>query len=75
MVGDQAFEVEINDGRVFTIPADKTIVEVLEDPNSKPAGLLKKAFGGAAIVKGEALDAMMASDYKAAGELLDAVSN
>ena len=25
------FEVEIADGRVFTVPADKTIVEVLED--------------------------------------------
>ncbi|MEZ5714901.1 MAG: indolepyruvate oxidoreductase subunit beta family protein [Paracoccaceae bacterium] len=29
--GDKPFEVEINDGRVFTIPADKTIVEVLEE--------------------------------------------
>ena len=29
--GDQPFEVEINDGRVFTIPADKTIIEVLEE--------------------------------------------
>lgn len=29
--GDQPFEVEINDGRVFTIPADKTIIDVLED--------------------------------------------
>ena len=29
--GDQPFEVEINDGRVFTIPADRTIVEVLEE--------------------------------------------
>ncbi|PIE10374.1 MAG: oxidoreductase [Rhodobacterales bacterium] len=29
--GDQPFEVEIGDGRVFTIPADKTIVEVLEE--------------------------------------------
>ncbi|WP_299351094.1 Rieske 2Fe-2S domain-containing protein [uncultured Shimia sp.] len=28
--GDKPFEVEIADGRVFTIPADKTIVEVLE---------------------------------------------
>lgn len=29
--GDQPFEVEIGDGRVFTIPADKSIVEVLEE--------------------------------------------
>lgn len=29
--GDQPFEVEINDGRVFTIPSDRTIIEVLED--------------------------------------------
>ncbi|WP_420413952.1 PDR/VanB family oxidoreductase [Roseibium sp.] len=29
--GDQPFEVEISDGRVFSVPADKTIVEVLEE--------------------------------------------
>ncbi|MFV0492550.1 MAG: PDR/VanB family oxidoreductase [Pseudorhodobacter sp.] len=29
--GDQPFEVEIADGRVFTIPAGKTIIEVLEE--------------------------------------------
>lgn len=29
--GDQPFEVEIADGQVFTIPADKTIIEVLEE--------------------------------------------
>ena len=29
--GDQSFEVEIADGRVFTIPADKTIIEILEE--------------------------------------------
>ena len=28
--GDQPFEVEINDGRVFTIPAGQSIIEVLE---------------------------------------------
>ncbi len=30
-VDDAAFEVEINDGRCFTIPPGKTIIEVLED--------------------------------------------
>lgn len=29
--GEKSFEVEIADGRVFTIPADKSIVEVLEE--------------------------------------------
>ena len=29
--GDDSFEVEINDGRVFTIPAGRTIIEVLEN--------------------------------------------
>lgn len=29
--GDAAFEVEINDGSVFTIPPGKTIIEVLEE--------------------------------------------
>lgn len=30
-VGDQSFEVEIGDGRVFEIPPGKTIIEVLEE--------------------------------------------
>lgn len=30
-VGDRPFEVQINDGRVFNIPADRTIIEVLEE--------------------------------------------
>ena len=29
--GDTAFEVQINDGTVYTIPADKSIIEVLEE--------------------------------------------
>jgi len=29
--GDQPFEVEINDGQVFTIPPGKSIIDVLED--------------------------------------------
>jgi vanillate O-demethylase ferredoxin subunit len=29
--GDQSFEIEISDGRVFTIPAGKTIIEILEE--------------------------------------------
>ena len=29
--GDQAFEVEINDGRTFTIPPGRSIIEVLEN--------------------------------------------
>lgn len=29
--GDKPFEVEISDGRVFTVPADKSIIDVLEE--------------------------------------------
>lgn len=31
VAGDSAFEVQINDGSVFTIPAGKTIIDVLEE--------------------------------------------
>ena len=39
----------------------------------KPSGLLNKAFGGATIIKGADLDALVQSDYESAGALMEAV--
>ena len=39
----------------------------------KPSGLLNKAFGGATIIKGVDLDALVQSDYESAGALMEAV--
>lgn len=40
--------------------------------NGKASGMIKKAFGGASINKGDALDAMFQAEYDAAGALMKA---
>ena len=48
---------------------------VVENPETKAGGLIKKAFGGASVIMGGDLDAMVASDYASAGDLLKAASD
>ena len=50
------------------------IKDVVENPETKAGGLIKKAFGGASVIMGGDLDAMVASDYASAGDLLKAAS-
>ena len=50
------------------------ITGVVENPETKAGGLIKKAFGGASVIMGGDLDAMVASDYASAGDLLKAAS-
>ncbi|MDJ0639523.1 MAG: tripartite tricarboxylate transporter substrate-binding protein [Paracoccaceae bacterium] len=50
------------------------IAAVAEDESTKAGGIIKKAFGGASVIKGADLDALVASDYEAAGALLKAAS-
>ena len=47
---------------------------VVENPETKAGGLIKKAFGGASVIMGGDLDSMVASDYMSAGDLLKAAS-
>ena len=47
---------------------------VVENPETKAGGLIKKAFGGASVIMGGDLDAMVTSDYASAGDLLKAAS-
>ena len=52
----------------------QAIADVVEDPDSKAGGLIRKAFGGPAVITGDELDALMASDYAQAADLLEAAS-
>ena len=45
---------------------------VASNPESKAGGLIKKAFGGATIIKGAELDALLVSDSAASSELMEA---
>ena len=47
---------------------------VVENPETKAGGLIKKAFGGASVIMGGDLDAMVTSDYASASDLLKAAS-
>lgn len=47
---------------------------VVENSETKAGGLIKKAFGGASVYTDSELDALVASGYASAGELLAAAS-
>ncbi|MEY8837732.1 tripartite tricarboxylate transporter substrate-binding protein, partial [Cribrihabitans sp. XS_ASV171] len=50
------------------------IADIVNDPDTKAGGLIKKAFGGATTIMGAELTEMLASDHEVAADLLDAVS-
>lgn len=52
----------------------QAIADVVKDESSKANGLITKAFGGPAVIMGDDLTALMASDYAASGDLLAAAS-
>ncbi|MDF2369315.1 MAG: tripartite tricarboxylate transporter substrate-binding protein [Rhizobiaceae bacterium] len=52
----------------------QAIAGAVTDDATKAGGFIKKAFGGAVVIKGTELDAMLQSNYDAAGALLKAAS-
>jgi tripartite-type tricarboxylate transporter receptor subunit TctC len=52
----------------------KAIGDVVSAPNTKAGGLIKKAFGGATVIQGAELDALLSDGYTSAGDLLKAAS-
>ena len=50
------------------------IGDVVSDEATKAGGLIKKAFGGASVIAGDALTDLVASDHAQAGALLEAAS-
>lgn len=51
------------------------IGEVITTEGMKSNAMISKAFGGPAVIAGDAAQALVEGDYSAAGELLDAASN
>lgn len=49
------------------------IAEIVKDEKTKAGGIIKKAFGGAAVIQGSALDKLMAEEVKSTKGLLAAV--
>ena len=49
------------------------IVEAISDESSKASGIIKKAFGGAVVIKGAELDALVQAGFDDAGTLMKAV--
>jgi tripartite-type tricarboxylate transporter receptor subunit TctC len=52
----------------------EAIAAVASDPDSKAGGMIANAFGAPVTITGDELDSMLAQDYEAAGELLEAAS-
>lgn len=50
------------------------IASVASDESSKAGGIIKKAFGGAAIISGDDLTNLLGDGYLKADELLDVAS-
>ncbi|MEZ5610511.1 MAG: PDR/VanB family oxidoreductase [Rhodocyclaceae bacterium] len=76
VAGDQAFEVELaQSGQVLTVPADKTILEVLEDAGCDPMYDCKRGECGvctAAVLEGvpDHRDYFLSDAEKAGGKLI-----
>jgi len=50
------------------------ISSIASDESTKAGGLIKKAFGGSATIKGAELDALLADGFSGAGELIKVAS-
>ena len=48
------------------------IIEIVTDPETKAGGIIKKAFGGAAIISGADAEALLEADVAAAADLIKA---
>ncbi|MEO1550437.1 MAG: tripartite tricarboxylate transporter substrate-binding protein [Pseudomonadota bacterium] len=53
----------------------EAIASVVSTSGTKTNAMVTKAFGGASVITGETLDALVASDFESAGALLQAVSD
>ena len=49
------------------------IIEIVQDDTTKAGGIIKKAFGGAAVISGVDAEALLAKDVKDAAALIKAV--
>ena len=52
----------------------EAIASIASDPATKAGGLIQKAFGGATIIKGAELDALVAKEFEDSAALIKAAS-
>lgn len=82
LIGDRGVPFGADGYFLFAAPANldpaardaltNAIIEIVTDESTKAGGIIKKAFGGAATINGAELEALLASDVAAAGELIKA---
>ena len=82
LIGDRGVPFGADGYFLFAAPANldpaaraaltNAIIEIVSDESTKAGGIIKKAFGGAATINGAELEALLASDVKAAEELIKA---
>lgn len=83
-IGDLGVPFNSDGQFVFVAPAgldatareaiSSAVADIVSDDTTKAGALIKKVFGGPTLFVGDDLDALMASDFKNAQELLKAVS-
>ena len=83
LIGDRGVPFGADGYFLFAAPAGlndearnaltEAIIAVVNDPSTKAGGIIKKAFGGTAIIKGGEVEALLESDVAAAAELIKAV--
>lgn len=82
LIGDRGVPFGADGYFLFAAPAGldtearsaltKAIAEIVQDESTKAGGIIKKAFGGAAVINGSAVDALLEKDVADAAELIKA---
>lgn len=82
LIGDRGVPFGADGYFLFAAPAGldaearsaltNAIAEIVQDESTKAGGIIKKAFGGAAVINGSAVDALLEKDVADAAELIKA---
>ena len=83
LIGERGVPFGADDYFLFAAPAGlnaeartaltNAIIEIVQDDTTKAGGIIKKAFGGAAVISGADAEALLAKDVKDAAALIKAV--
>lgn len=83
LIGDRGVPFGADGYFLFAAPAGlndeartaltNAIIEIVQDDSTKAGGIIKKAFGGAAVISGADAEALLAKDVKDAAALIKAV--
>ena len=83
LIGDRGVPFGADGYFLFAAPAGlndeartaltNAIIEIVQDDSTKAGGIIKKAFGGAAVISGADAEALLAKDVEDAAALIKAV--